>query len=365
MLCTKCFFNSSWPRRKFIPVSYDLHHYTVYKVAGHADVTLQVVITDRGGGLLMIASFFNWVKNAFFRYLNKCAVIIQKTWRGFIGRRYARIAIKHHVMIMRLNYYQKMAAIIQRRWRGYYIRNYVHNFIARKRYFKALEIKNQVVRRELEAIKQKRLYEEKYRERKEFEKFLTRRARENHHLISTHVMPGVYNSPFLHFPDDMELRLKAVFHLDYVNQKKKTRKKASKLQKPDLVPRPPQSSGDYQQVQGPFKPMHLVKQQRNKPFRIHMRCNDNADLIAAREKTKRDDWAKDIHAEPFHLYSKHRPPYEGLVHTRSHYDVSNNVVLRKENPSQHISKTKMRTVLSPIFFFDKIGEAYTKGATLL
>ena len=272
---------------------------------------------------------------------------------------------------MGLNYYNEMAVVIQRHWRGFYVRKYVHNFYARRKYFSALAAKSDFFISKLEALKDHLELEEHLLARKKLEKRLEYHARNHHHLISTQEIPGIYNSPFLEFPHEMELRLKAVFHFDYVTGKSK--KLAQKLEfKPHTVysykPHPPKytSSLAKKELQGPFKPRKLVLRQRYKPFNPSMRCCiENDSLYEARKQLKRDEEAKVIHSQPFRHFYQYRTPYVGLEHTKSAYDVSNKLVLREENPTKHVSRTKMRNVLTPIPLFDRIGQAYTKGAVLL
>ena len=249
-----------------------------------------------------------------------------------------------------------MAVIIQRQWRGFYVRLRVHNFYARKKYLKALEIKNELVRRDLQDIREETMLKVRFREREKYEGFLNRSARDNHHLVSTYTMPGVYNSPFREYPNEMELRLKALFHLDYLNNKHRKPRRKVILRPPSEPYLPGTPPRDPRQPRGPFKPMHVIRRLRNRSIKPYFRLYDCDDLKAARDQWKSNEKARHIHDKPFQSFYHFREPYIGLVHTLSDYDVSNKLFLRTEDPTKNISRKPMRTVLSPMAFFGMLGD---------
>jgi hypothetical protein len=86
---------------------------------------------------------------------------------------------------------------MQKIWRGYYTRKYIFNYYSRKRYLDGLVIKNEIVRQELQQFREEQEeIELQNKELAEHDK-LEMWAKKNHHLLSTQVLPGVYNSPFL------------------------------------------------------------------------------------------------------------------------------------------------------------------------
>lgn len=275
------------------------------------------------------------------------------------------------MMIMRMNHYNAMAVMVQKFWRGSYVRKHIHDFYARKRYLNGLLVKNEMMRRKIDRFVEETNSELRYVNKGKFEDYLQRLAKQSHHLISTTKIPGIYNSPFWDFPAEMELRLRAVRHNEYIAEKPKKLAQKLKISKELLLPlkpHPPEnnknSSGD--RIQGPFKSMVEVRKQRYKPFNSSLRCETSYYAVdIARKQMKSDERAREISSERFRLYGRYQPPYIGLDHTKSSYDVSNKLELRQDDPKKNISKIPMRCVLSPIPYFDRLGEAYTKGAVQL
>ncbi|KAK2920364.1 spermatogenesis-associated protein 17 [Channa argus] len=158
-----------------------------------------------------IQSWFRACKvRAYLRHLHKNAIIIQKTWRGFLARACFRQMVKEAYFIMKMNFYEGMAVRIQRRWRGFFVRKYIHNFYARKRYLEGLSRTNELVRRDLDELEQ---LQKKERDCLDMVKEQTAKvyeAQRLHHLLSTKQCPGVFNSPFRTAPHEMELLLRQV-----------------------------------------------------------------------------------------------------------------------------------------------------------
>nr|KAG5696991.1 hypothetical protein BaRGS_008453 [Batillaria attramentaria] len=191
---------------------------------------------------------------------------------------------------MKLNNYNCMATKVQKMWRGYYVRKYVFNYYSRKRYLEALQVKNEIIRSELEefaeqqAVIRKRVQQQREKSRHEYE------ARRSHHLLSTHVIPSIYNSPFLPFPLEHEYTLRSVKPL--AHPKKRLAKSefdpacASYNEKlPTHLPPLPQKP------QGPFREPEVVQKQRYKPFQPSLRVStDFYSLEKAREEMKAEEW---------------------------------------------------------------------------
>ena len=272
---------------------------------------------------------------------------------------------------MRMNYYHAMAEVIQRYWRGHFVRQHMHYYYARKKYLKGLIVKNEIIRKDVDIFIEEKNSDLRYLNRENYEERLQDYARQSHHLISTSKIPGIYNSPFRDFPAEMEFRLKAVRHRDYLAEKPKKLAQKLKIRKNlflPLKPQPPEksmhSSGD--KIQGPFKSVAEVRKQRYKPYNPSLRCETPFYAVEeARKQLKSDNLASEISSQRFDLYRRYQPTYVGLDHTKSLYDIRNKFNLREEDPKKNISKTRMRNILSPIPLFDQLGETYTKGAFLL
>ncbi|CAG5116574.1 unnamed protein product, partial [Candidula unifasciata] len=212
-----------------------------------------------------IQAWFRGIRvRAYLKFLNKCATKIQKIWRGFLARRYYSILLRNTVFIMRFKHYNAMASKIQRIWRGYYVRKYVFCYHGRKRYLEALQVKNEIVRK-------------------------------HHYLLSTEVIPGIYNSPFLPCPTEEEYLLRSVQPLSH---------KKKKADEPEFDPicknysssvLPPLKKPLSSMFIGPFRDPKDVQKQRYKPFQPTLRvCTDFFSLEKAREKLKKDEWVQRI-----------------------------------------------------------------------
>ncbi|XP_002129077.2 spermatogenesis-associated protein 17 [Ciona intestinalis] len=295
----------------------------------------------------------------YIRHLNASAVHIQRYWRGYMGRVFCRIRIKHLVMIIRMNLYNAMAVRIQKHWRGFIVRKYTYNFYARKRYFEALNAKNQVVRNELAEYRERSEVEERRRQHSAMERKLKYQARKQHYMLSTHQSLGVYNSPFREQPHEMEYRLREARPLSHKKTTPSTKSSLSQCEPlPPIQPK----------IQGPFKPPSQVQAQRYRSLNPSLRVLTayNA-LESARETLQRDEWAKQLTDRPFVPFSKHKVPYEPLLHTTSKYGhlPYGNKYFTEENPDMHVSDQRMQTVVSPIPIFDRYGGTYSKGAVVL
>ncbi|KAJ8306875.1 hypothetical protein KUTeg_014959 [Tegillarca granosa] len=277
-------------------------------------------------------------------YLNDCATHIQKNFRAFLGRRYYRILVKNSVLIMKLNHYNAMATKIQKVWRGFYVRKYVFNYHSRKRYLDALQIKNEIVRSELEEYAEQ---QEQIRIRKEEEEIKKKKeylARKNHHLISTEVIPGIYNSPFLPYPTEAEYLLQNVKPLLHA-KKKKDKTPYDPTCRSYQLPRPQQLPPLSSKPQGPFREPGDVQKQRYKPFQPTLRVATSfTSLEQARQMMKAEEWVTRINDDIFVPFSKKDFNYEPLLHTTSKYGhlYYGNRFFREEFLDRHITPKKQK-----------------------
>ncbi|XP_076463447.1 spermatogenesis-associated protein 17-like [Babylonia areolata] len=300
---------------------------------------------------------------SYVKYLNNCATRIQKTWRGFLGRRYFRVLVKNSVFIMKLNYYNLMATYIQKMWRGYFVRKYEFNYHCRKRYLEALQVKNEIIRSELaefaeqQDVVQKRI--EEHRERLKLE----REARKKHHLISTEVIPGIYNSPFLPFPTEQEYILRSVKPLPH------PKKSSSKTQfDPAWVgyneKLPKQLPPLAKRLQGPFRQPADVQKQRYKPFQPTLRvATDFYSLDKAREILKAEEWVSRYNDTLFQPFTRRSVPYEPLLHTTSKFGhlPYGSKYFREADLSKHVANKPFKMLVPPIPVFEKLNDTYSQG----
>lgn len=311
-----------------------------------------------------IQSWFRALRvREYIKYLNFCATVIQKRWRGFLGRRFFRILVKNSIFIMKLNYYNSMATVIQKQWRGYYIRKYVFNFYSRKRYLEALQVKNEIVRSELEeyaeqtAIIRKRIAEQREKLRIEHE------ARKNHYLLSTHQLPGIYNSPFMPFPMEQEYILRSVEPLQHPKKCGiKNQFDPAWASYNDKVPRnlPPLP----QKPQGPFRRPESVQKQRYKPFQPTVRvATDFYSLQKAREVLKAEEWVTRLNDDLFEPFSRMMRPYQKMMHTSTQFGFLpyGTKYFREENSQRNITPIPFKILIPPIPIFEKLNDTYSQG----
>eukprot|EP01136_Pigoraptor_vietnamica_P006145 Opistho-1_new@38711 len=129
------------------------------------------------------------------KFLAERAIVIQRYYRGLVGRRLFTVVVLERRRQRRMAFYHCMATLIQKTWRGFYCRKYVSNFYARKAFLEALVRKNAAVARELELYEENRR-EEKRRDAEERERAETvRLASHLHHLVGTRNIPGVLAHP--------------------------------------------------------------------------------------------------------------------------------------------------------------------------
>ncbi|XP_032447604.1 spermatogenesis-associated protein 17 [Lynx canadensis] len=96
---------------------------------------------------IKIQSWFRGCRiRAYLSYLHRVATVIQKCWRGYLGRQHYQLIVKLEFCTMKMNLYNAMAVRIQKRWRGYRIRKYCFNYFYLKEYLKAVSETNDAIR---------------------------------------------------------------------------------------------------------------------------------------------------------------------------------------------------------------------------
>ncbi|KAJ1157600.1 hypothetical protein NDU88_010305 [Pleurodeles waltl] len=262
---------------------------------------------------------------AYIRYLHKLMTIIQKWWRGFLARRVFRQVVQTALSVMKMNFYNAMAVRIQRRWRGFYVRKHIHNFYALKKYLEGVDMKNQIVRKELEEFAAMKEMERHKKYLEEEERKKNDQARRMHHLLSTVQRPGVFNSPYRQFPDPMEIRIQTARPMSPKGSKKRDDYQravtfsgyASVI--PALKPLPPICS---KKPQGPFRDTAEVLHQRYKPLEPTLRVATSINCLEeAREELRREEWQKRIQDKDFIkvCLSHKNKQYEPSIHSATDY----------------------------------------------
>ncbi|XP_072171898.1 spermatogenesis-associated protein 17-like [Diadema setosum] len=343
--------------------------------ARNASVMQQIFIRNRDAeehrsvefkAALKVQAWFRGVRvRAYIRHLHRCATMIQKMWRGHLGRGIFRVMIKNLMLVMRLQYYNKMATLIQKMWKGYYTRKYVANYYSRKRYLEGLIIKNEIIRRELEEYKEQQDAESAQRLQAEAKEKVIEEARQNHYLLSTEVLPGIYNSPFKPYPDEMEFLLRSVKPRPPPGPKQKRENRSGRVVAPSpplptTVPLPPIG----QKPQGPFREPLEVQMQRYKPLQPTLRvATSYTSVEEARAAMRSKEWIMRVNDNIFVPFTRRDRAYEPLLHTTSQYGhlPYGTHFYRESDENKHITVERFQPVVSPIPVFEKLNDTYSKG----
>lgn len=299
---------------------------------------------------------------SYISHLNVSATQIQRRWRGYLGRIRIRNILKEAVYTMRMRHYNSMAVLVQKAWRGYYSRKYIFDYYRRKSYLEAVIIKNASIREDLKEFEENQMHNRA----KEAEKLIiesqTMWARKNHHLLSTTVQPGIYNSPFLPRPRLQEYLLKAAKPLSYPDSVQPGHLYDPAIEKyerePTLLP-PLQHK-----PQGPFKTPNEVQQQRYRDFNPSLRVmTDYYSLEKARDVLRGEEWVGRLHDEIFMPVHTQDKPYEKLLHSTSQFGhlPYGTKYFREEQGDKHVTADRFRTVVPPIHVFDKLNKEYVEG----
>lgn len=319
----------------------------------------------------------SWIRGLqtrhYLRHLHEKSIIIQKHWRGFMARNYFRIYVRNLHFMMRINFYHAMASRIQRIWRGFHARKYKHNFYARKRYFNALEVKNQIVRYELEAWKEHNDAMTAKQAAEEGERELMEEARREHHLRSTKQNPGVYNSPFDATKHDRERRL--IMARPRRGDPPVPRKVRDQNQGCVDDTEPPQlflhapitlPPLDERKLQGPFRSRQVVYNQRYRPLNpTVLVSNPYESLKEARKALKAAENAAIVVEERWRPSFPYDHPYEKTMFGAERYKGGprkiNRKQFREENRNKWVGDESFRNIVPPVPIFERINDTYYPG----
>ncbi|KAL9959002.1 hypothetical protein ACROYT_G036083 [Oculina patagonica] len=326
---------------------------------------------------LKIQCWFRGTKvRAYLKFLHFCATTIQRHFRGHKGREIYRRLVQENLAKMRIDFYNRQATIIQKFWRGFYIRKYVYNYYSRKKYLEGVVTKNEIVRKELDEFAIKSRQEKELK--KDLEEKLTKqtKARKTHYLISTHQIPGVYNSPFYPpQPSAKEIELRNARPLSHRSRRKLRSQLPSDAaeilnysqsikivsRESNSPPLPPISMKSTAKVQGPFRTPDEVWQQRHKPLNPSLRvATSYVSAEDARADMKANEWVTRLIDDKFVPFTHRERPYDPLLHTTSQYGSLpyGTKHFREEDSERHITPSRFQTVVSPIPVFEQFGKTY-------
>jgi len=333
--------------------------------------------------VIAIQSWYRGLRTRhYLRHINKCAVMVQRTWRGYLGREFCRQKLDAAVKKMMLDFYNDKATKIQKRWRGFYVRKYKHNYYARKRYLGLVEKKNAMVREQLEEFNQQTKQEMARRLNDMRAKKVEEEARKNHFLMSTAQIPGVYNSPYRIYPHEMEFHMRSARFNEPPSREatsgkggsssgggaRKKRGANSNSQEGNASGAKSKSETEsvlppITKLQGPFRNPREVHAQKNKPLQPTLRVQTNFfSLQEAQKDLKLEEWRDRLVDDTWQPFTQFRYPYKRLMHGISDYGHLKEDYLREDHPEKRVTDGDFKRVNSPVHIFDKFGSTYSKGA---
>mmetsp|Transcript_29370 Transcript_29370/g.56375 ORF Transcript_29370/g.56375 Transcript_29370/m.56375 type:complete len:279 (-) Transcript_29370:435-1271(-) len=137
---------------------------------------------------------------AHFQRYKAAVIVIQSAVRGMTSRRLARQLAQERNTQQRLNFFNTCAVEIQKHWRGFASRKFVHSFYARKQWLARVMKASEDLREEIAEAIGKQAQDAELLAQMEFTNKFQAGIRGKHHLLSTKVRPGIYNSPYAAVP---------------------------------------------------------------------------------------------------------------------------------------------------------------------
>nr|CAH8875092.1 unnamed protein product [Trichobilharzia regenti] len=323
-----------------------------------------------------IQAWFRGIRiRCYLKFINKCTIVIQKTWRGYLGRKHYRLVLSEAVVRFRRNKFSTAAAKIQSAWKGYLTRKYVFNFYSRKVYLSALVDVGEFVKSQLseyeKEMKQLKVNEKEENERKRILNW----AKSHHFLISTYCQPGIYQQSDK-VPSDKEKLLLSV-RQELIKENKKIPRTvgstgisaSSSSSKNDSSCLTGKQINKPVKVKGPFRNPEEVKKWINTPLNLSLRVTtDYFSLEKAQQSWKSEEWRNRLHDDKFHAGVVPSLPYERLLWSESVYGpipYGTKHFRKSEEESALNSKKckpiRFRNALPSIGLFDKFNKEYIPG----
>ncbi|TNN09741.1 Spermatogenesis-associated protein [Schistosoma japonicum] len=311
-----------------------------------------------------IQAWFRGIRiRCYLKLLEKCTIIIQKTWRGYLGRKYYRRKLSEVVIEYRHNKFSRAAAKIQSAWKGYLTRKYVFNFYSRKIYLSALVDIGEFVINQLSEYEKEMKYL-KCKENEENErKRIINWAKSHHFLVSTYCQPGIYQNAINRGLSDKETLLLSVRQELIKDEKSMNTKKKKKKKKTKTNDIENKTKSSIEQ-KSPFKPPDEVKKWMNTPLNLSLRVStDYFSLEKAKQSWKSEEWNNRLHDNYFYTGQPSSLPHEGLLWTKSVYGSIpyGTKHFRMSEDENHSIQPRFRNVLPPIALFDRFNKEYIPG----
>lgn len=261
-------------------------------------------LTEYRAAICIQAIYRGYITRLRLEQLNRDVTLIQRYFRGFLGRKKFRARVVETLRDERAAHYGEKAILIQKTWRGYWSRKYVHNYYAVSEYLRVLRLKNAAVRRQLDEEEVK---------------------------LSNEETKGT---------DQATLRMTA-------------RRERCPLPEVVLPPIPYKEPPPH--VQGPFKTHREVMQLRYKPLRPSLRVETSFNsAYDAAVKAKQDEWVLRVTDKKFITSSHLYHPYVPSVHSKSEYGpiAYGTQTFRDSGNESYVGEKDFKTVVSPIPVFD-------------
>lgn len=138
--------------------------------------------------------FRGWRTRKRIRFLNECATIIQRNYRGYVARKAYSALLEATVQRMYTQFYNRQAVIIQTRFRGWQSRRLHFDYYRMRSWLRLIVLKNE----ELEQETWDYFFKERNRKLEEInamaKKLCIFIARKLHHLLRTHHRAGIYSN---------------------------------------------------------------------------------------------------------------------------------------------------------------------------
>lgn len=272
------------------------------------------------------STFRGSVVRVFYHQVKESTLTIQRLVRGKLGRLKTAAARLKRVRHQNLEFFHHCATVIQKFFRGYRSRKDFHDYYKRQEFLKKVGVRGERTNKHLQVNYERKLQvsreEEEAETRKEFDDL----AGQLHHLVSTRMIPGVYNPPYSeilprafdkpieqHLRDSLQVQLPKSLRRPklYLNKSMSPRgpegyrpgnwsevtgmtrlDEQTKASPPQNLPQRARlcsrtaNAGRLQPVQGPFRSKHQIEVSNAKAFNNFKSIQASAPYSAVEEDRK-------------------------------------------------------------------------------
>lgn len=152
--------------------------------------------TETAAAIKIQSTFRGSVVRVFYHQVKESTITIQRLMRGKLGRIKTAAARLRRVRRENLEFFHHCSTVIQKFFRGYRSRKDFHDYYARKEFLKKVGVRGERTNHFLQADYDSKLQASREEEEAETRKEFDDLAGQLHHLVSTRMIPGVYNPPY-------------------------------------------------------------------------------------------------------------------------------------------------------------------------